>query len=187
MSSQSVFSLSSQHAFGWDPPLLNQSGVTLIEILIVLSLIIILSFAILPTFRQQTTHATDTLIQTQLLQQLQRAQLLANAKGVNIGVCLSEDEKSCVNEGVTVLTFLENQHHIISSTKLKGGGKLHLRSYPYYRDYILVKPVAVAPSDNGTFSYYDQRQQFRWSIAVGQYSEPRVTSLVDSTKTAFSV
>lgn len=148
-------------------------GFTLLEVLITLSLITIAYFFAIPSFNEQANQVQNKIAQTQLLQQLQHAQQIANSQIINVAVCLSQDGETCSeSSGSSVLMFVKNQ--LIASVALKGRGVLHLRSYPEYRHYILVKPTVIATSDNGTFWYCSWRHILQWAIAVGQAGEAHI-------------
>lgn len=162
-------------------------GVTLIEMIIVLSLIAIICLFAIPSFQRQADEGMASIAQTQLLQQLQNAQQVANAKMVSVAVCLSHDGKTCVaSDGAMVLTFIDSKadgvlhddEQLISSVFLKGSGSLRLRSYPTYRNYILVLPSVVSKSDNGTF-WYCKDDAVQWAVTVSQSGEPHVVDKPD--------
>jgi Tfp pilus assembly protein FimT len=156
-------------------------GFTLIEAMIALSIAIIVCVIAIPSFHQQVKRSTNKITQSQLLDYLQQAQQVANAKMINIAVCLSRDGKTCVaSDSNKVLVFadshadgiLHDDTQLMSSVTLKGDGLLHLRAYPFYRHYILMQPAVVNKSDNGTFWYCDNNHTLQWAITVSQSGEP---------------
>ncbi len=150
-------------------------GFSLIEMMIALSIAAIICFMAVPSFLHHASETTDTVAQSQLLSQLHQAQEIANNKMTVVTVCLSSDGIKCASDNATMI-LLSVGEELITSMYVKGKGTLHLRSYPVYRNYLLVRPTIVGNSDNGTFWYCSKDNIVQWTVTVSQSGEPRVIS-----------
>ena len=160
-------------------------GFTLVEVIIALLLAAIVCFIAIPSLRQYGSQTTDTVAQSQLLQVIQRAQQTANAKMKSMALCPSRDGKTCVSDDANMVILFTDNHNdgvihddaqLVSGVFLQGSGSLYLRSYPAYRDYLLMLPLALGSSDNGTFWYCSNDHVFQWAVTVSQSGEAHVVT-----------
>lgn len=148
-------------------------GFTFIEMIIVLAIAAVICLLAIPSFLHSETKIKGTLAQAQLLTQLHQAQEIANNKMVNVTICLSSDGQTCVTDNAAMI-LLSIGRELVMSTYIKGRGRLHLRSYPAYRNYILMSPTVAGSSDNGTFWYCSKENVLQWAVTVSQSGEPQL-------------
>lgn len=150
-------------------------GFTFIEMIIALVIAAVVCLFTIPSFMQSSAEIKGELAQAQLLSQLQQAQQIANNKMTDVKICLSRDGQTCVTDNAALI-LLSVGNELITSAYVKGKGTLHLRSYPAYRNYILVQPAVAGNSDNGTFWYCSGDNVLQWAVTVSQSGEPQVVS-----------
>lgn len=164
-------------------------GFTLIEALITLSLVAIIMFMVIPHTHETSQETKKNLAQIELIQQVGQAQQVSLAKMTSVAICLSNDGKMCAAKNASMLISFIDTHNdgivhegsqIISSSFLEGAIGMHLRSYPKYRDYLLILPVDQGISDNGTIWHCNVNKSADWAVTVSQLGEAQVVDNVAS-------
>jgi prepilin-type N-terminal cleavage/methylation domain-containing protein len=162
-------------------------GFTFIEALTALAIISITLAITLPVLSQFAARAHDEISKQSLLQVLLAAREEAHTRHVSIGLCKSDDQKHCSGKWATgQLLFIDangdgvihDAEQIILVTRGKSlQGNIFLRSFPFWRDYLLFPPYGLMPYDNATFWYCRVHDLApRWAIVLSKTGKTRVIS-----------
>ncbi len=124
----------------------TDNGYSLIEVMLVLAISMVLAYWVMPGMSAWFNRTNNEVLKAQLTQAIYFAQAESHHRYTPVGLRI-EDGK-----GLSV--FLEKNNQVIRHLPLhQQGGKLHLRSFPYYRDYLLFLPDGLVDNDNATLWY----------------------------------
>jgi type IV fimbrial biogenesis protein FimT len=155
------------------------SGMTWLEIMIVLMIMAVISHFSLPLWREQLILSQDRSLLLQLQTTLEFAQHQALLRRIPIGVCPTDDGLQCARGWHRDLLVFELVHqdatievikHIRLSVK---HGQLFWRAYPRYRDYLLIPFNPLKQNDNGTL-WHCHDDAVQWAITFNQAGLARV-------------
>ena len=165
-----------------------ESAFSWIEILIVLSITSIFSLLTFPRLHEWLTYFEARQVQSQYMDAIRLAQQQAQVLNMPVGICGSRDQHSCTKDwSVGYLIFVDkmddtNANHIdyrinAFSLPLKFG-KLHVRSFPVYRDYLSLRPASLFPGDNATLWYCgNNSSRVVFAIRLNQFGQVHVDNL----------
>lgn len=163
----------------------HSSGFVLLEVLIAISIAIILLTSCVPIIKTLFDNQSERILQDQLVKALEIARREAHALHRIVGLCRSNDNKVCTDDGRrAVLIFIDetnngmirNVQQILTVVQLTNySGKLNWRSFPEYRHYIAFSPSVLSESDNGSLWYCRQNKTFpAWAIVLNKQGQTHV-------------
>src|SRR5437868_442066 len=136
-------------------------GFTLIEALLSLTIIAILSAISFTAARNFFSRVEDETLQKQLLHVIEMAKQEAIAQHTKIALCQSNNQTTCAGsweQGQLIFRdeygngSILNKEQIISVMQTTTQhGRMYLRSFPLYRNYLEFFPIGLLKSDNATF------------------------------------
>jgi type IV fimbrial biogenesis protein FimT len=163
----------------------TQSAFSLIEMLIVLALIAIVTVMGSVTLADFSNRTHATLLQSELLHAISFAREAAITHGAPVAICKSSTTKSCGGrwlDGQLIYyddyqdgKIYESQQIIkVMQTHIKQG-ELHVRVYPFYRDYLRFLPTGFIDHQDGTFWFCERtNREPLWAIMISRTGKARV-------------
>lgn len=163
---------------------MKKSGFSLLEMMIALSISSILLLLVMPMLCAMQVNAKAALLQTQLFQAIQQAQQEADLNHLPVGVCGSSDQHHCSGAWTQGYLIFMDTHsdgiiytaeQILFSAQSAFPGRLHWRSFPRYRSYLLLLPTSKRGSNNGTFWYCPTETPVpSWAVVINKSGRARV-------------
>lgn len=152
-----------------------QQAYSLIELLIALTILSLTAAFTIPALNTYRNHTNNQVIQMQLIKAIHFAQTEAHARHSLIGLSQSENHSLLIFTDENADGVIHERRQILSVIQMNlHHGKLHMRSYPYYRDYLQFQPDQWSSGDNATIWYCPQPENPPvWAVVINRAGRVR--------------
>ena len=163
----------------------DDQGFSLLELMMIIAILSILTIFGSESLSHVIVHASDISLQNTLLGLIEQGEIEAQATGLPIVLCASNDHKRCASNGSdTLLLFvnpeangaMKKSRDLLADVSIQlRNSQLFWRAVPKHRPYLLFDRAFAGENVNATLWYCHQEASSpTWAIVINREGRARV-------------